>query len=517
MRDEEKTKEQLIKELVEIRRRVTELESSRKETEEELLLRVKLLDSASDGICLFNLDGEYLYVNDMYCITHGYTKDELLGTNIRQMDSAATEEWLTRLEDELHHTGSVVFESTHLRKDGSTIELEVHSTEIEVGDTKYNLSVERDITERKQAEELFRILAKDSPVGIYIDQGGKFVYINPEFQKLTGYNESELMDMNPGTIVHPDDRVKVRENAVKMLKGELHSPYEFQVISPSGEPHWAMETVSSIEYNGKRATLGNFMDITESKLAREELEKLYAQERKLRESLEEEIQKRIEFTRALVHELKTPITPVLAAVELLMEEMDDQRLIKLVESINRSANNLNLRIDELLDLARGETEMLQIEMETVDTLSLFNDVGYEMIPLALRNKQVLNFELPESLPSIEADRGRLRQIVMNLLNNAFKFTPAGGTVTLRASNDDENLIVDVEDTGPGINPEDLERLFEPYFRRTTDRERLSGLGLGLALAKNFVELHGGSIWVESEEGKGSIFHFTLPIRQNTFQ
>jgi PAS domain S-box-containing protein len=499
--------------IVEITSNITE----KKKTEEELLLRAKLLDNASDGICLFNLDGEYVYVNEMYCRSHGYTKEELLGTNIRQMDSAATEEWLTRLEDELHQTGLVVFESTHYRKDGSIIELEVRSTEIEVGDTRYNLSVERDITERKQAEEMFRILAKDSPVGVYIVQTGKFVYINPRFQELTGYSEDELLQMNPGDIVHPDERVKVRENTIKMLKGELHSPYEFQVLHHGGEPHWAMETVSSIEYNGKRATLGNFMDITESKLARQELEKLYNKERELRESLEEEIQKRIEFTRALVHELKTPITPVLAAVELLMEEMNDPHLARLVESIDRSANNLNQRIDELLDLARGETDMLQVDMEIVDTLSLFNDVGYEMIPLALRNKQILNFELPESLPSIEADRSRLRQIVMNLLSNAFKFTPEGGTVTLRASSDDESIYVEIEDTGPGINQEDLERLFEPYFRRTTDRERLSGFGLGLALAKNFVELHRGQIWVESKIGKGSIFHFILPIRQNNNQ
>ena len=255
-------------------------------------------------------------------------------------------------------------------------------------------------------------------------------------------------------------------------------------------------------------------DTTSRKQADKQIHELYQRESSLRKEFETEIEKRTEFTRALVHELKTPITPVLAAVELLMEEMDDQRLMRLVESINRSANNLNLRIDELLDLARGETDMLRIDMGIVDTLSLFNDVGYEMIPLALRNKQVLNFELPESLPSIEADRGRLRQVIMNLLNNAFKFTPQGGTITLRASNDDKNLIVEVEDTGPGINQEDLERLFEPYFRRTTDRERLSGLGLGLALAKNFIELHGGRIWVESEIGKGSTFHVELPIRNN---
>jgi len=405
------------------------------------------------------------------------------------------------------------------KKDGTKIWTEIRLTAIrdDNRETIGFVGVARDIGERRQAEQLYRTLANSTTVGVYIYQDGLFKFVNPQFQELTGYSESELLNMNPSAIVHPDDRSAARDNAIRMLKGELHSPYEFRVLHPSGEPRWAMETVSSIEYNSKRATLGNFMDITESKVAREELEKLYVQERKLRESLEVEIQKRIEFTRALVHELKTPITPVLAAVELLMEEIDDQRLMRLVESINRSANNLNLRIDELLDLARGETDMLHIDLEIVDTLSLFNDVGYEMIPLALRNKQVLNFELPESLPRIEADRGRLRQIVMNLLNNAFKFTPEGGQVTLRASSDDKNLIVEVEDTGPGINQEDLERLFEPYFRRTTDRERLSGLGLGLALSKNFVELHGGRIWVESKVGKGSIFHFTLPIRQTDNQ
>jgi signal transduction histidine kinase len=206
---------------------------------------------------------------------------------------------------------------------------------------------------------------------------------------------------------------------------------------------------------------------------------------------------------------------VLAAVELLLEEIDNERLMRLVQSIDRSASNLNQRIDELLDLARGETDMLGIEPENVDALSLFNDISNEMIPLALRNKQSLEFILPPSLPHIFADKGRLRQVVTNLLNNAFKFTPEGGKITLKAHADNENLYVDVEDNGPGINPEDLERLFEPYFRRTADRERLSGLGLGLALAKSFIELHGGKIWVESELGKGSIFHFTLPIKQTT--
>ncbi len=482
-----------------------------------------LADNVMDVIWSADDKLNLTYVSPSIYQLTGYTAEEMLGTNLRdQLDDDTLPEAMRDLDNgapvpdpEQEGESSPSYEIQLTKKDGTRIWTEIRFSSIkdDNGTLIGFVGVARDIGERRQAEQLYRTLANSATVGVYIYQDDLFKFVNPQFQELTGYSEDELMHMNPGDIVHPDDRAKARDNAVRMLKGELHSPYEFKVIHPSGEPRWAMETVSSIEYNGKRATLGNFMDITESKLAREQLEKLYAEEIKLRESLEEEIRKRIEFTRALVHELKTPITPVLAAVELLMEEMDDPGLMRLVESIDRSAANLNQRIDELLDLARGETEMLQIDVEVIDTLSLFNDISYEMTPLALRNKQVLKFELPDSLPSIEADRSRLRQIVMNLLNNAFKFTPEGGIVTLRASADEENLIVDVQDNGPGINEDDLERLFEPYFRRTTDRERLSGLGLGLALAKNFIELHKGKIWVESQVGKGSIFHFTLPIKQ----
>ncbi len=238
----------------------------------------------------------------------------------------------------------------------------------------------------------------------------------------------------------------------------------------------------------------------------------YEQEKTLRQQLEEEIRKRSEFTRALVHELKTPITPVLAAAELLLEEVKEERLMRLVQSISRSASNLNQRIDELLDLARGETGMLQLTLETLDPIPLLQEIGYEMIPVALRNGQTLTVELPSSLPAVRADRARLRQIVLNLLSNAFKFTPAGGKITLRAKEDGANLVVEVQDTGSGISQEDQEHLFEPYYRRVTDRERLGGLGLGLAISKGFVELHGGRIWVRSQKGEGSTFSFSLPLK-----
>jgi len=242
-----------------------------------------------------------------------------------------------------------------------------------------------------------------------------------------------------------------------------------------------------------------------------ELKELYKNEKDLRQQVEEELRKRTEFTRALVHELKTPITPVLAASDLLIEETKDDRLQRLAQSISRGASNLNQRIDELLDLARGETDMLQLVLDSVNPVPLLQEIGYEMTSVASSNGQSLTIELPSSIPAVWADKGRLRQVVINLLNNAFKYTPEGGNITLRAREDGANLVVEVEDTGRGVSKEDEQRLFDPYYRIESDRERLSGLGLGLALSKKFVELQGGQIWVKSQKDQGSIFGFSLPL------
>jgi len=243
-----------------------------------------------------------------------------------------------------------------------------------------------------------------------------------------------------------------------------------------------------------------------------ELRELFKQEQTLRQDLEVEINKRVEFTHALVHELKTPITPVLASSELMLEEVKEGgTLWELAQNINHGAHNLNQRIDELLDLARGEVGMLHLNPESIDSGQLLRSLVDSVKPLARKNNLLLNAELPPSLPVIQADEDRLRQVVLNLLNNAFKFTPAGGSVTVRARTGGSSLVVEVQDTGRGIDKAEQERLFEPYQQLEEERARLGGLGLGLSLSKKLVELHGGQIWVQSEKGKGSTFSFSIPM------
>ena len=252
-------------------------------------------------------------------------------------------------------------------------------------------------------------------------------------------------------------------------------------------------------------------EIAQRQQAEEKLQDLYAQEKELRERLEQEMKRRIEFTRALVHELKTPLTPIVASSQLLAEELDDGTLLTLARNVSQGASNLNRRIDELLDVARGELGVLELKQRQVEILKLLGDVVEEMAPMSFSGGQSLALDLPAELPAVWADEGRLRQVLLNLLGNALKWTPRGGTVTVRARQDGDSLVVEIQDTGAGITSENQQHLFEPYYRVEKDRQRLDGLGLGLSLCKRLVERHGGRIWVKSRAGGGSTFGFSLPL------
>jgi signal transduction histidine kinase len=247
------------------------------------------------------------------------------------------------------------------------------------------------------------------------------------------------------------------------------------------------------------------------RLLSEDVQRLYQEEKGLRQALQTEIAKRIEYTRGLVHELKTPITPILAAAELLLEEIREPPLDNLVKSISRSAANLNRRIDELLDMARSEVAMLSVNPEPTDLSILIREIVGEMTPVAQNSDQSLVLEMPQTLPLVDADKDRIRQVLLNLVNNAIKFTPRMGKISVKATWDVANLVVSVSDTGPGMTAEQQEHLFEPYYRVADTRQKLSGLGLGLYLSKSLVELHGGRIWVESEKNHGTTFSFSLPL------
>ncbi len=183
----------------------------------------------------------------------------------------------------------------------------------------------------------------------------------------------------------------------------------------------------------------------------------------------------------------------------------------LARNIYRGAERLNKRVDELLDLTKGEMKILNISLEKVDIQAIISVISETMILECAQKNQKFILDLPSALPFIMADRDRLEQIILNILNNAIKFTPDGGKIVLKAFTQDGNLVVEISDTGCGIAKNRQKQLFKPYQRIISAPRMADGLGLGLALSKVLVELHQGKIWVNSRKAKGSTFGFSIPI------
>jgi two-component system phosphate regulon sensor histidine kinase PhoR len=221
---------------------------------------------------------------------------------------------------------------------------------------------------------------------------------------------------------------------------------------------------------------------------------------------------RREFVANVSHELRTPIASIKAMVETLEAgAIEDRELTN--DFLNRmvgESDRLAALVDDLLDLGRLESGRVTLHVEPLEPGELLRRATERLRPQTERARLELVTSIPDGLPNVLADRGRVEQVVLNLVHNAIKFTPAGGTITVSATQKNQDIVVAVADTGAGIALDEQPRLFERFYK--VDRSRRSvGTGLGLAIAKHIVQAHDGSIWVESAPGEGSTFRFTLPI------
>jgi len=304
-----------------------------------------------------------------------------------------------------------------------------------------------------------------------------------------------------------------------LLSGEVIHNEELIIQRPSGSRIVVSASAAPLfdENDQVVAAVGIFDDITDRKEMEKQQAALSQLESELRQRLEDEIIRRTQFTRALVHELKTPLTPVLASSDLLVDELHEESLLSLARNINTAAYTLNRRIDEMLDLAKGEMGMLQPKLRPVDLGRPLKWACEEMASFAETKSQTLTLDVLPYLPSIQADEERLQQVILNLLSNACKFTPEGVRINVRAKADDARLVVEVEDNGLGIPIERQRHLFHPYHRLERDGGGSGGLGLGLALCRVLVGLHGGETWVKSTEGEGATFCFSVPLEGSSRQ
>jgi signal transduction histidine kinase len=253
-------------------------------------------------------------------------------------------------------------------------------------------------------------------------------------------------------------------------------------------------------------------EIEQRKRAQIELKKLYDSEYELRQKLEQQMEQRVWYSRALAHELKTPLTPLLATIDLMLSADLQEPLISYAKNIDSGAKDLYRRINDLLDIAKGEVHSLTLDFTRVNLIEVFFDImNYEM-PLITADGLSLEVDIPHKLPQTYADEQRIRQVILNLLDNAVKYTPRGGKISVSSVVEDGFIVTTVSDTGHGISQEDRKYLFQPYVRLYKKKDNKSGLGLGLSLSKMLVELHGGKIWLEEKAGPSSTFKFSLLVK-----
>ncbi|MFO7996250.1 MAG: ATP-binding protein [Dehalococcoidia bacterium] len=356
--------------------------------------------------------------------------------------------------------------------------------------------------EIKQSRELFRILFYGSPIGTYIIQNGHFRLVNHQLAHTSGYDESELIGKPSLGFVLTEDRDTVRENAIRMLKGECSQGYEFRIVTKQAKIKWVMETVAPVYYQRKRATLGSLIDVTERKMVEEKLKQITAEMQRSNTELEQ-------FAYVISHDLQEPLRMVSSYTQLLAK---------------RYSNKLDADADEFIAYAVDGAKRMQtllhdlLDYSRVGTRGKpFNLVNCEHVVVqAMANLKIAIEESGASvsydvLPTIMADEGQLVQLFQNLIGNAIKFRrEEPPCVHISAQRRNSVVTFSVKDNGIGIKPQHSQSIFE-IFRRLHTREEYPGTGMGLAICRKIVERHGGNISVTSQPGQGSTFHFSVDM------
>jgi PAS domain S-box-containing protein len=366
----------------------------------------------------------------------------------------------------------------------------------------------------KASEEQFRALAENAQVAIFvIGEDDTIVFANPPVERIFGYKPSELVGQ-PLTILMPAAlRPRHRAGVERHIAtGRRNIPWEgveLPGIRKDGVEIPLEITMGEFVRDGRRYFTGIARDITERRRAEQEREDLLAREREARERAEAAIRTREEVLAIVSHDLRNPLNTIAMGATAL-RDFPGQDPGRYVDMIQRAIQRMNRLIEDLMDVVKLEGgQRLALDPAVVELPPMLGEMRESFQAQGGPRHQTVTCHSDPAVPPIVADRDRLLQVLSNLLGNAMKFTPEGGRVSIQARRVEGEVWISVADTGPGIPPDDLPRIFDPYWqaRRTA---RL-GAGLGLTISKGIVEAHGGRIWVESRAGEGSTFTFALPI------
>jgi two-component system CheB/CheR fusion protein len=402
------------------------------------------------------------------------------------------------------------FETIRFAKDGHRVDVALTISPVRSRDGTVigAATIVRDITARKRADatlyeidQRFRSAFDAAAIGMaLVGLDGRFLQVNRSLCQIVGYGEAELEGLTFQVITHPDD-LEADLSLVQQLIDGLIPNYsmEKRYFHKDGSIVWIMLSVSLVRSDDGDPLyfVSQIQDVTRA----HEAERL-----------------RDEFVSTVSHELRTPLTSIAGYVDLLLDGADGEvsgTTEHFLTIVQQNGRRLIALVNDLLDMSRIDAGQIGLRREKVNLAAQLHEVAAAFAPQVAAKQQTLRLELPEALPSIWADAQRSAQIFTNLISNAHKYTPQGGSITVVAVPEVDAVRIDVVDSGIGLSAQEQERLFTRFFRASHRAARAErGTGLGLAITRALVELHGGTISVRSEPEQGSTFSVVLPMRES---
>jgi two-component system CheB/CheR fusion protein len=494
--------------------------STLRETQQELERFKFMTESANDPMALMDDAGKFIYVNPAMCTALGYAGEELLRMSIVEIDKGHGCNWYRELFERTAAERVRPFEAAYVRKDDGEIPVEVSISSVHFSGKRFLFASARDISERRATEYEMRMQSlaiESTSSGILITDAKcddqPIIYANPGFCKMTGYAESEILGRNCRFLQGvATDREVIAAMRAAIRNGQAHRTTLLN-YRKDGTTFWNDLQLTPVF--DERGMLTNFVgvqnDVTDQLQTQEALQE--SQQRAQQASLAKS-----EFLANMSHEIRTPMTAIMGYTEILSRHLTDPDNLNCIAIVQRNGRFLLDIISDILDISKIEAGKLVIQEDDFSVVELIEDV-HLLMQIRAEEKGIdfeLNYagQIPER---IQSDAKRLKQILLNLLGNAIKFTETG-SVSMNVSYEIDSkhqpeFRFAVIDTGIGMSEDQLSRIFQPFSQADTSVHRkFGGTGLGLAISQRLAEMLDSRITVTSEPGKGSIFTLVLKAK-----